>query len=149
MTSQEQTDIREGRRRRIPVLSVVLWVLATWLVAAAPVLYAASGASDDATNVGRTRAAAVPLLLAWVPLALSFGLLRRSRGGRMGLVLGAAAALLLILVAAAVLAYARQLANTTAIFGNRAWALYWTGSFAAWIALSAAYAVAASRRSDS
>jgi hypothetical protein len=145
MTSQEQTDIREGRRRRIPVLSVVLWALATWLVAAAPVLYAASGASDDATNVGRIRAAAVPLLLAWVPLALSFGLLRRSRGGRMGLMLGAAAALLLILVAAAVLAYAR---HTTAIFGNRAWALYWTGSFAAWIGLSAAYAVAASRRSD-
>jgi hypothetical protein len=146
MTSQEQTDIREGRRRRIPVLSVVLWALATWLVAAAPVLYAASGASDDATNVGRIRAAAVPLLLAWVPLALSFGLLRRSRGGRMGLMLGAAAALLVILVAAAVLAYAR---HTTGIFGNRAWALYWTGSFAAWIGLSAAYAVAASRRSDS
>jgi hypothetical protein len=149
MTSQEQTDTRDGRRRRIPVLSVVLWVLATWLVAAAPVFYAASGASDDATTVGRITAGAVPFLLAWVPLALSSGLLRRSRRGRTGLMLGATAALLLILVAAAVLAYARQLANTTGIFGNRAWALYWTGSFAAWIGLSAAYAVAASRRSDS
>jgi hypothetical protein len=125
------------------VSAVLLWLVASCLLAVSPLLYFAAGASDDATDGARVGLAAMPALMAWPLLALAVGLARRRQGRAMGPVLGGAAvkASLLLLFAGADLLLARHLGAAVAIHGDATWTLFWTGSAVVWVALSAAVGV--------
>jgi C4-dicarboxylate transporter len=113
---------------------MVLRLVAMVLVALAPMLYFVAGASDDATESDGVGLAAVLMLLAWPPLALSLGVARR--GGRRLVASAIARSLVLLLSAGAMLALARHLGIHRTIYGDGAWALYWVLCAAAWLALS-------------
>jgi hypothetical protein len=133
----ERSSTSRDRPVRIPAGSVVMWLCATCLVAATPVLYFAAGASDSASEADRIGVAALPLLGAWPPLALSFGVIRRRRIGSWGLPVGPPGrrAALLIAVAAAMLAAVRTVGAHSTIYGDTAWALLWLACCIAWVAL--------------
>jgi hypothetical protein len=120
-----------------PAISVLSWLLAACLLAASPLLYLVSGASDSATEAARVRLAAIPALIAWPLLVLAIGLARHRQGRAMTLGSAARSALLLPLFAGAVLALARHLASAPVIGGDGAWTLFWAAATVAWVVLSA------------
>jgi hypothetical protein len=114
-----------------------MWLGATCLIAATPLLYFATGASDSTTEAARIGYAALPLVAAWGPLAISFGLIRRRETGRWGLPFGPAGrrAAVVIGVVAVMLAAVRTLGTHSTIYGDAAWAMVWLACFFAWSAL--------------
>jgi hypothetical protein len=140
MSSRLTTMPISATRRAMAATALLLWLLATCLLAVSPLLYFVSGASDGAIEADRIRFAAMPALMAWPLLVLAVGLALRRQGRAMGLLVAAAAgrALLLMLFAGAVLALARHLGTAVAIRGDAAWTLFWTAATVAWVALSAA-----------
>jgi hypothetical protein len=118
-------------------VAVAAWLVATALLALAPTLYFAAGASDSASEGVRIAYALIPLAAAWVPLSVGFGLLHRKRTGHWGLAFdrpGRKAALL-ILLAAVMLAVARALGHGSTINGDREWAAFWLICLVTWAAL--------------
>jgi hypothetical protein len=111
---------------------VVLWLLATCLLAATPVAYFVSGGSDDATESSRVVFAAIPVILAWFPLSASFGLIQRKRTGRWALGAAGRRAVVLVLIAAMMLAVTRSIGAAGTIQGDGPWTLYWLSCLSAW-----------------
>jgi hypothetical protein len=135
--TMKRSSVNANRRARIPAASLAMWLCATCLIAATPLFYFATGGSDSATEATRIEYSAPPLLAAWGPLAISFGLIRRRQTGRWGLPFGLAGrrAALVIAVAAVMLAAMRALGTHSTIYGDTAWAVVWLACFLAWTAL--------------
>ena len=104
----------------------MLWLLATALVAAAPIAYFVSGSSDSTTETSRIAFAAIPLIVAWFPLVGSVALVHRRFGtaGRRATVL--------LLAAAGMLAISRSIGTAGTIHGDGAWTAYWLACATAW-----------------
>ena len=105
----------------------MLWLLATALVAAAPIAYFVSGSSDSTTETSRIAFAAIPLILAWFPLVGSVALIHRKPLGTAG-----RRATMLLLAAAAMLALTRSIGTAGTIYGDGAWTVYWLVCATAW-----------------
>lgn len=126
----------------------MLWLLATFTLALAPVIYFESGGSDSATESSRVGAAAGIILLAWLPLAGAFGLIRwrvRSQS-RVFRVRPIKRAFALLVLASSLFAIARALGGGPAFRGDAAWTTYWAACFVIWVLGSPAQMKRACRR---
>jgi hypothetical protein len=146
MTSQRTTASHGGAGPSLAgALSVVLWLLASGLLAFAPLFYFASGGSDSATAAERFTAALIIIVAACPLLALSIGLARHARGhtdrATKGRVVGAS--LLLLLLACILFELARRLGDADAL-GDAGWTLYWL--LCVWVWLCASWLLVASSR---
>jgi hypothetical protein len=118
-------------------VAITAWLVATALLALAPALYFAAGASDSASERMRIAYALIPLAAAWLPLSVGLGLLHRNRTGHWGLPFGRPGrrAAVLILLAVGMLAVARSLGDGSTIYGDGEWAGFWAICLATWAAL--------------
>jgi hypothetical protein len=118
-------------------LSVVLWLLASGLLAFAPLFYFAAGGSDSATASERFAAALIITVAAWPLLALSIGLARHARARTDRATKGRAvgASLLLLLLVCILLELARRLGNADAL-RDAGWTLYWLLCAGVWLCAS-------------
>ena len=123
---------------RVLTAVVLLWLLATCLLALAPVVYFFSGSSDSATETGRIALAAVPGLFAWPLLVMAVALHHRAPapGKKLAVSRGARRASLLIVLVCALLLLAHHLAGTSAIEGDTNWAVFWAAVVVVWAVLS-------------
>lgn len=134
MNSSHTAIPRDDRRMTFRIVAArLLWLLATGLIAGAAVVYFAAGGSDDASTADRVALAAIPFVLALLPLSLAAGLARRAWGSaRRGAAAAISAALLLLVCAGGLLELARVLSTS----GDAAWTLYWVVCLLAWTAIS-------------
>jgi hypothetical protein len=118
-------------------VAVTACLVATGLLALAPTLYFAAGASDSASEGVRIAYASFPLAAAWLPLCVGFGVIHRKRTGQWGLPFGRPGrrAAVLVLLAAAMLAVARAVGDGSTIYGDGEWAAFWLTCLATWAAL--------------
>jgi hypothetical protein len=118
-------------------VAVTACLVAISLLALAPMLYFAAGASDSASEGVRITYALIPLAAAWLPLCVGLGVIHRKRTGQWGLPFGRPGrrAAVLVLLAAVMLAVARALGDHSTIYGDGEWAAFWLTCLAAWAAL--------------
>jgi hypothetical protein len=128
------------------LLPPLLWLVALALCAAAPLLFFVAGSSDSATTASRFRLAALPLLLAWLPLtaAIALGLRRRGRDVALFAIGPAWRALALVVLAGAIAGVAYRVGDTVAFSGDAEWAAFWAAAIALW-SLAARLALMAPR----
>jgi hypothetical protein len=101
-----------------------LWLAVLVLCAAAPLLFFIGGASDSATDADRFRIAAVPLVVAWLPLTVALS----------GRPWAWARALALLALAAGLALLANVFANGPALSGDTEWSVFWLAALAVWAA---------------
>jgi hypothetical protein len=118
--------------------ALVLWVIATGLLAFAPLLLFAAGASDDATYAECFVSAAIVVALACPAVVLCIGFARRSYrpGIRVLARSSLKRALLLLTFACVVLEVARRVGEGEVWTGDAPWAIYWGSAALGWIVLS-------------
>jgi hypothetical protein len=108
------------------------------LLALSPLRFFLAGSGDEVSLSTRLLVAAPPLLLAWPLLTLAIVLTRRREAtGSAQVVRAARISLLGIGYALVLFAVGYRLAETSTIEGDSAWACYWGGAAAGWLALSA------------
>jgi hypothetical protein len=136
MTTQRPTASRDGGGQPLAGgLSVVVWLVATGILAFTPLFYFAAGGSDGATESERFTIAIIMILVTWPLLAPSITLARRARTRRASVSRAVGTSLLLLLLACLLLEVARRLGNADAL-PAAGWTLYWLLCAGVWLGFS-------------